>query len=325
MAQADLLSQDEVDALLHGVDAGVVETETDEPPKEGIQSFDFANQDRIVRGRMPTLEVINERFARQFRVSLFNQMRRTAEISVGGVDMVKFSEYVQRLLVPTSLNMVRVKPLHGTALFVFDPNLVFVLVDCFFGGDGSYHAKIEGRDFTETETRVVHLVLEQAFGDLKDAWSGLMDVDFEFVSSDVNPQFANIVSPSEVVVVSSFHIEMEGGGGDLHVTMPYSMLEPMREMLDAGLQSDRGEIDNRWVNTLRAEIESARVELCSVLTETQIKVRDLLALKPGDVIPVDVPELVVVTAESIPIFRGKLGVSGGSVAIRMVKTIESTA
>jgi flagellar motor switch protein FliM len=322
MSYNELLSQDEVDALLHGVDSGEIETETDQPPEGGVAAFDFANQDRIVRGRMPTLEIINERFARQFRVSLFNQLRRSAEISVSGVEMIKFSEYLHRLLVPTSLNLTKVNPLRGNALFVFDPHLVFSVVDCFFGGDGKYHAKIEGRDFTPTELRVVHILLIQAYRDLADAWSGVMPLEFEFVNSEVNPQFANIVSPSEVVVVSGFHIELEGGGGDLHVTMPYSMLEPMRELLDAGLQSDRGEVDNRWTQALQEEMEAAEVTLSSVLTETQLSLRKLLDIKAGDIIPIDMPDLVTVRAEDVPIFRGQLGVSRGSLAVKMAEPIK---
>lgn len=321
MAINDLLSQDEVDALLHGVSSGDVETEDDKAPPGTVQSFDFASHDRIIRGRMPTLEIINERFARQYRISLFNQLRRSAEISVAGIEMAKFSEYIHRLLVPTSLNLVKVNPLRGTALFIFDPNLVFSVVDCFFGGNGSYHAKIEGRDFTPTEIRVIRILLDQAFKDLSQAWSGLLKVEFEFLNSEVNPQFANIVSPSEVVVVSSFHIELEGGGGDLHVTMPYSMLEPMRELLDAGVQSDRGEVDERWSRALREEMEMAEVGLSSILVETQLMMREVLALKAGDVIPIDMPELATVRAEGIPILRGKLGVSRGDLAVKVVEPV----
>jgi len=200
----DLLSQDEIDALLHGVSNGDVETEGEEAEEEGIAPFDFASQDRIVRGRMPTLEMINERFARYFRISLFNKLRRNAEISVNGVQMMKFAEYVHSLYVPTSLNMVRMHPLRGTGLFVFDPKLVYIIVDNYFGGEGRFHTKIEGREFTPTELRIVHNILEIAFHDMKEAWAPVMEVDFEFNSSEVNPHFANIVSPSEVVVVSSF-------------------------------------------------------------------------------------------------------------------------
>ena len=212
MAVNDLLTQDEIDALLHGVGSGDIETESDGGPTDGSpRSYDFTSQDRIVRGRMPTLEMINERFARHFRIGLFNMMRRNADISVGGVQMLKFSEYMHSLFVPTSLNMVHVKPLRGTALFVLDPKLVYIVVDNFFGGEGRFHTKIEGRDFTPTEQRVIQMILDIAFKDLKEAWAPVLPVTFEYLRSEVNPQFANIVSPSEVVVVNTFHVELDGG------------------------------------------------------------------------------------------------------------------
>jgi flagellar motor switch protein FliM len=174
------------------------------------------------------------------RISLFNMMRRTAEVSINGVQMLKFGEYVHTLFVPTSLNMVRFRPLKGTALITMEARLVFILVENFFGGDGRYHAKIEGREFTPTERRIIQMLLKLVFEDYKDAWAPVMDVGFEYLDSEVNPAMANIVSPTEVIVVSSFHIELDGGGGDFHVAMPYSMLEPIRELLDAGCRATRG-------------------------------------------------------------------------------------
>ncbi len=317
----DLLSQEEIDALLHGVGSGDVETETDEGPEGEVQQYDFTSQDRIVRGRMPTLEMINERFARYFRISLFNMLRRQAEIAIGGVQMLKFSEYVHSLFVPTSLNLVKIPPLRGTALFVFDPKLVFSAVDNYFGGDGRFHAKIEGREFTPTEQRVIQRMLEQAFTDLKQAWKPVLEIDFDYQNSEVNPQFANIVSPTEVVVVSTFHIELEGGGGALHVTMPYSMVEPIRDLLDAGVQSDRSEVDERWRIAIREEMKSAEVEVSSTLTQVTLSMGELMDLKPGDVIPIDMPETVTVRAEGIPVFRGRLGTSNGMRAIKITEQV----
>ncbi|WP_019626146.1 flagellar motor switch protein FliM [Thioalkalivibrio sp. ALJT] len=319
MAQTDILSQDEIDALLHGVDEGEVETEDPYPSDGEARDFNFATQDRIVRGRMPTLEMINERFARQLRVRLFNLLRRSADISVAGTRIAKFSEYMHSLFVPTSLNLVRAHPLHGTGLFVFDPKLVFILVDNFFGGDGRYYTRIEGRDFTPMEMKVVHGVLEGAFEDMQKAWEPVMELRFEFLNSEVNPQFANIVSPTEIVVISEFHIELDGGGGNLHVTMPYSMIEPIREQLDTGIQSDRSDVDQRWMNALQQEIQSAEVEISSVLTEAELTVRELLDIQPGDIIPVDLPEKIVLHVEDIPMFRGKFGVSNGMNAFQVLE------
>ncbi len=322
MSVNDLLSQEEIDALLHGVNSGDVETDSGAAVDAGeLKNYDFAVEDRIVRGRLPTLEMINERFARYFRITLFNMLRRSAEISVGGIQMLKFSEYVHSLFVPTSLNLVKMPPLRGTSLFVLDPKLVFILVDNFFGGDGKYHAKIEGREFTPTELRIVHMMLEQVFKDFKEAWAPVIDLDFEYINSEVNPQFANIVSPTEVVVVTTFNVELDGGGGQLHVTMPYSMIEPIRDLLDAGVQSDRSEIDQRWVHALREEVKMARVEVSCHFTEVEMSLRDIMTMKQGDIIPIEMPKSVSLSSSGIPIFRGVFGESHGNKAVKITSTV----
>ena len=319
MAVQDLLSQDEIDALLHGVDDGLVQTETAAEPGS-VKSYDLTSQDRIVRGRMPTLEMINERFARYTRISMFNMLRRSADVAVGGVQVMKFGEYVHSLYVPTSLNLVKIKPLRGTALFILDAKLVFKLVDNFFGGDGR-HAKIEGREFTPTELRVVRMVLEQAFIDLKEAWQAIMEVNFEYINSEVNPAMANIVGPSEAIVVSTFHIELDGGGGDLHVTMPYSMIEPVREMLDAGFQSDLDDQDERWVKALREDLLDVDVPLSATVARRQLRLRDILHMQPGDVIPVELPEELIMRANGVPSLKVKLGSHKGNLALQVVEPI----
>lgn len=322
MSASELLSQDEIDALLHGVDDGDVETENDLELHDGVsREFDFTSHDRIVRGRMPTLEMINDRFARSLRISLFNMLRRQTEISVSGVQMLKFSEYLHSMFVPTSLNIVKIHPLRGSALCVFDPKLVFIIVDNYYGGVGR-HAKIEGREFSATERRVVSLVLEAAFKDLEDAWKPVLNVKFEFTNMEVNPQFANIVSPTEVVVVSSFHIELDGGSGDFQVTIPYSMVEPIRDLLDAGIASDISDKDERWGISLREEINVAEVEMSSTLTEVEMPLIDVLNLREGDILPITMPEKVTLRAEDIPVLRGKLGESKGSKAIKVIEIVE---
>ena len=322
MSVNDLLSQDEIDALLHGVDNGDVDTGDDFKAKDGVaRNFDFASHDRIVRGRMPTLEMINERFARRFRITLFNLLRRSAEISVGGVQMMKFSEYLHSMFVPTSLNICRVRPLRGSALCVFDPKLVFIIVDNYYGGVGR-HAKIEGREFSATEQRVIDIVLKDAFNDLVEAWKPVMPINFEFINMEVNPQFANIVSPTEVIVVSTFHVELDGGGGDFMVAMPYSMLEPIREILDAGVQSDTSEKDERWAYALREDIKKANVSLSSTLTEVKLTLRDVMNFKAGDVIPIDMPKEVVLEAEGVSLFKGQYGVHNGNMAIKITSQVE---
>jgi len=240
----EILSQDEVDALLKGV-LGESEDEGAQEEDTGVRSYDIGKQERIVRGRMPTLEIINERFARMFRIGLFNFMRRSAEISVSPVKVLKYSEFVRNLVVPTNLNLVRFKPLRGTALFIFDPNLVFLIVDNLFGGDGRFHMRVEGRDFTPTEQRVIQRLLEVALVEYKKSWDPVHPLDFEYVRSEMNPQFANVATPSEVVVVTTFNVELGDGGGDFHVCTPYAMIEPIRDLLSSSMQGERLEVDDR--------------------------------------------------------------------------------
>lgn len=319
---SDLLSQDEIDALLHGVDE-VEEEEIDEGGEISSSAieYDFSSQDRIVRGRMPTLEMVNERFARHMRVSLFNMMRRSAEVSINGIQMIKFGEYIHTLFVPTSLNMVRFRPLKGTGLITMEARLVFILVDNFFGGDGRYHAKIEGREFTPTERRIIQMLLKIIFEDYKEAWGPVMDVSFEYLDSEVNPAMANIVSPTEVVVISSFHIELDGGGGDFHVALPYSMLEPIRELLDAGVQSDKEDTDLRWSKALRDEIMDVKVSLTTHMLEVQMPLDRVMELEQGDIIPIEMPEYITILIEGLPTFRSKMGRSRDNIALKVIEKI----
>ncbi|XOV79261.1 MAG: flagellar motor switch protein FliM [Aestuariibacter sp.] len=318
---SDLLSQDEIDALLHGVDEVEEEDVEESEMSSSAIEYDFSSQDRIVRGRMPTLEMVNERFARHMRVSLFNMMRRSAEVSINGIQMIKFGEYIHTLFVPTSLNMVRFRPLKGTGLITMEARLVFILVDNFFGGDGRYHAKIEGREFTPTERRIIQMLLKIIFEDYKEAWGPVMDVSFEYLDSEVNPAMANIVSPTEVVVISSFHIELDGGGGDFHVALPYSMLEPIRELLDAGVQSDKEDTDLRWSKALRDEIMDVKVALTTHMMDLTLPLETIMNMQDGDIIPIEMPEHITVLIEGLPTFRSKLGRSREYMALKIVEKI----
>ena len=317
----DILSQEEVDALLRGV-TGETEESAAEGDGEGVRSYDIGRQERIVRGRMPTLEIINERFARNFRLGLFNLIRRTAEISVGPVTVIKYSEFVRNLIVPTNLNMVHVQPLRGTALFVLDPNFVFLVVDNLFGGDGRYHMRVEGRDFTATEQRIIQKILEVIFEEMQKAWESIFPVKFEYVRSEMNTQFANIATPTEVVVVNTFNIELGSGGGDFHVCMPYSMIEPIRDQLTSTMQADRAEADERWVHQMTLQVQDAEVELIANLGKTAVTLRQILELKQGDVISLDVPDAVVAQVDGIPLFQCQYGQKNGQLALKIDRVLQ---
>lgn len=316
----DLLTQEEIDALLHGVED--LPEEESSIPLGDVRLYDLTTQDRIVRGRMPTLEMINERFARYLRMSLFNLLRRSATVDVAGLRIQKFGEYLRHLLVPTSLNMVKFRPLRGTGLVIFDARLVYTLVDNFFGGDGR-HAKIEGREFTPTEQRVIQLMLDRVFSDLMEAWKPVKPLELEYVGSEVNPAMANVVTPSEVVVVCSFHIDLDGGAGDLHITIPYSSIEPIRDVLDAGLQTDTEDKDERWEQVLQNDVKNAKVDLECEVASTVVTLGDIVALQKGDVIPVDLPKEHQVTANGVPIFTCQLGEHKGNLAFQLKRWLRS--
>lgn len=316
----DILSQEEVDALLRGV-TGEDEDDDGAQDSQGVRSYDIGRQERIVRGRMPTLEIINERFARNLRIGLFNFIRRNAEISVGPVRVQKYSEFIRNLVVPTNLNLVHVKPLRGTGLLIFDPDLVFLIVDNLFGSDGRYHVRVEGRDFTPTEQRIIRRLLEVVFTECQKAWEPVHPIEFVYLRSEMNTQFANIATPTEVVVAMTFHIELGAGGGDFHICLPYSMVEPIRDVLSSTMQADRTEVDNRWVSLMRHQVQAAEVELVATLAQTKVTLGQILNLKNGDVVMLDVPELVVVDVSGIPVLDCHYGTVQGRYALKVDKVL----
>lgn len=317
MSGNDILEQDEIDALLHGVDSGAVDTKPVEDPGVAKQ-YDFSTQTRIVRGRMPTLEMINERLARKLRLSLFSMLRRSPDIIVEGISTPKYSEYMPTLSVPTSLNLIKFQPLAGSGMMIFEARLVFTLIDAFFGGTGRY-AKIEGRDFTPTENHLIEMLMEQVVAATQDAWAALLPVKIELINREMNPHFANIVSPTEIVVVSKFKVDIDGKGGEIHVVLPYAMLEPLKDTLRAGMQSDRADREERWSQILRNELEESEVEVITQLGSASTTLGKLIDFKPGDVIPIEFDGHVTVIADEVPLFWGELGQQRGKQVVRVAQ------
>ena len=315
----DFLSQDEVDALLKGVTG-----EEDAPAEEssadgGVKSYELGRQERIVRGRMPTMELINERFARYLRIGLFNYMHRSTEISVGPIRVQKYSEFVRNLVVPTNLNLIQVKPLRGTGLLVFDPSLVFLVVDNMFGGDGRFHTRVEGRDFTPTEQRIIQGMLNVVFSEYERAWKPVFEVKFEYVRSEMNTQFANIATPSEIVVAITFTVELSGNSAEMHICLPYSMVEPIRDVLYSTMHSEQAASDKRWTGLLTQQLQLADVELVADLGTADVTLRDIVHLKTGDVIPLNIAEKIKAAVDGIPVMECSYGVRNGVYALTIDK------
>jgi len=319
----DFLSQDEIDALLKGAGEEPDEAAAAADSKE-VRPYNLATQERIVRGRMPTLEIINERFARQLRIGLFNFMRRTAEISVGPIRIIKYQEFIRNLVVPTNLNMVQVKPLRGTSLFIFDPNLVFLVVDNLFGGDGRFHVRIEGRDFTQTEQRIIQKLLGVVFEEYEKAWKPVYEVKFEYLRAEMNTQFANIVTPNEVVVVTTYNIEFGSTSGEFHICLPYSMIEPIRDLLYSSMQGDRLEVDKRWLRLLSQQVQVAEVELVATLGQAESTLGRIMQMKAGDIIPLAIPEAITAAVDGIPVMECRYGLFNGQYALKVDKMLHSS-
>ena len=319
-----ILAQDEVDALLRGLSGGDIEAETDEPFNDsGIVSFDLANQDRIIRGRMPVLEIVNDRFARLCTNALSNTLRKRVELNLLSVDMTKFGDFMRSLPVPTSINIFKMEPLRGNALAIVDARLVFALVESFFGGQGS-QPKIEGREFTRIEQAIVEKVIRIVLENMQESWRPVHDISLEIVRSEINPQFAAIVPPSDVVVVIAFEVELETAIGALTICLPYATIEPIRSKLHASFQTERLEVDHIWVSRLKERLLETPVELKVNLGEAKLTGNQLVRLKAGDVIllDTDTDQLLEVTMAGVTKFWGICGAVKGNMALQIIKEEE---
>jgi flagellar motor switch protein FliM len=270
---------------------------------------------------MPTLELINERFARYLRIGLFNYMHRNAEVSAGPIKVQKYAEFVRNLVVPTNLNLITAKPLRGTGLVVFDPNLVFLVVDNMFGGDGRFHSRVEGRDFTPTEQRIIRGMLDVVFTEYVRAWAPVFKLQPEFIRSEMNSQFANIATPSEVVVATSFSIEFGGSQAEMHICFPYSMLEPIRDLLYSSMQSDHLTSDRRWIKLLTRQLQNAEVELTCAFGTARVSLRDIVDMRVGDVIPLAVQPVLQAEVDGVPVFECRKGTRNGRYALRVERFV----
>ena len=320
---AEILSQDEVNALLRGISSGAIESEKKEENVGGIRPYDLTSQDRIVRGRMPTLEIINERFARLLRNDLTSALRKVAEITATSVDMQKFGEFLKNIPLPTSLTIFKMPPLRGYAIFVLDSRLVYNLIDIFFGGTTDLHVKIEGRDFSPIENKLIKKITDIAFNALKTAWTPVSPIDIEFQRSEINPQFATIVTPTEVVIISRFEVDIEGAVSKFMICIPYSMVEPIKEKLYSGFQSEQLEVDHRWIERFKERLKESELNIRIDVGKTSISSRDFLKIKKGDVIVLDkrIEDPLVVDIENLPKFIAYPGKINNNIAVKIISDI----
>jgi flagellar motor switch protein FliM len=316
------LSQDEVDALLEGVTGESQKLDRHDEATDAIRNYDLANQERIVRGRMPTLEIINERFARNLRIGLFNFMRRSPEVSVGPVRVIKYSAFLRDIVVPTNINIITMHPLRGNGLVIFDPKLVFCVIDSLFGGTGKLHFRIEGRDFSPTEQRIIQRMMQVTLDEYVKAWGALFRFQFTHLRSEMHTQFANIASPSEIVVATTFNLEIGETGGEIHLCFPYASLEPIRDILYSTVQADGQEPDHRWLRKLTNQVQSADVELTAELAEARITIGQLLKLQVGDFIALPLKEVVPVKVDQVPLIEARFGTINNRIALKVERMLK---
>ena len=315
------LSQEEVDALLEGVTGESQKLVEEDHERGDVRAYNISSQERIVRGRMPTMEIVNERFARNLRVGLFNFIRRSPEISVGPVTVQRYSAFLRELAVPTNFNIVAIRPLRGSGLIVCEPALVFGVIDTLYGGIGKFQSRIEGRDFSATEQRVINRMIDVITAEYKKAWNGIYPLELEYQRSEMQPQFANIATPSEIVISTSFQLEIGEITGAIHFCMPYASLEPIRDVLYSSTQGDSIEVDRRWVNVLTQEIQAAEVTLVAELARADATVEQLMAMKPGDFIELDRRQRIEITVEGVPVFECQYGTHNAKYAVRIEKCL----
>ncbi len=315
------LSQEEVDALLEGV-TGESQKTVEEAAEQGeVRLYNISSQERIVRGRMPTMEIVNERFARNLRQGLFNFIRRSPEISVGPVSVQRYSAFLRELAVPTNFNIVAIRPLRGSGMIVCEPSLVFGVIDTLFGGIGKFQTRIEGRDFSATEQRVINRLVNVITEEYKKAWKGIYPLELDYQRSEMQPQFVTIATPSEIVISTSFQLEIGDIAGSIHFCFPYSTLEPIRDVLYSSTQGDSVEVDKRWVNVLTREIQAAEVTLVAHLATADATVERLLSLKKGDFIELERESRIQATVDGVPIFECNYGTHNAKYAIRIEKAL----
>lgn len=317
-----ILSQEEVDALLKGLSGGAIETDkADSIDPNEVIIYDLTNQDRIIRGRMPALEMTNERFARIFRASLSSLLRKVISISTISLETLKFGEFLKTLPVPTSLHIFRMEPLRGSAIAVIESRIIFTLVDVLCGGMGRESYRVEGREFTAIETNLIRKVVFNALSDLEKAWKALLEINISYQRSEINPQFAQIVPLTDVVVVMNFEIEMEYSSGIMCICIPYSTLEPIREKLQGGFLSEQLEVDKEWAKRFAQGLLESKVDMMVELGRTEVELKKVLEMKVGDVVMLDqfATDPLPVYVEGIMKFRGHPGVYKGNHALQITK------
>ncbi|EMR6449504.1 flagellar motor switch protein FliM [Enterobacter cloacae] len=316
------LSQDEIDRLLNA-DVESSDDLHNSRPDAGIKPYDPHTQRRVIRERLHSLEIINERFARQFRMGLFNLLRRSPDITAGNIKIQPYHEFARNLPVPTNLNLLHLNPLRGTSLMAFSPGLVFMAVDNLFGGDGRFPTKADGREFTPTEQRVIHRMLSMAREAYEFAWSSIYKIKTEYIRSEIQVKFTNITSsPNDVVVTTPFSVEIGSHRGEFNICIPFSTIEPLRELLSNPPMDNSRHEDSHWRGLLASQMRETELELTARFADIGTRLSRVMQMKKGDIIALDKQEFIEASVGGVPVFTARYGAVNNQYALKVEQMIQ---
>ncbi len=315
-----ILSQNEVDSLLNAVRSGEVEVEGGVGPSGNLQKYDFTQQRKLVRARMPGLKIIFDRFQRSYRQTLSSLVRKVVTVEYLQTEMQRYGEWISNLPVPSCLTILRMSPLIGQAIVSLEPAFVYSLIDNIFGGGRSGSLKKKEGDFTSIELKLIQRLVQYCTTDLEAAWRTIHELNFEFVRTDMNPEYVSIVAPSDVVVVTDISINFEDVSSKLQFVIPLFALDPMKTLLTDHTYVEQSQPNPNWKIWLTESIRRAKAEFSVTLGQTEISMGDVLSLKVGDTIQLDqyVSEPIPMMLEGVPKFQVQLGTHCGQQAVQVV-------
>jgi flagellar motor switch protein FliM len=290
-----------------------------------VRKHDLAAEDSTLGVNVASLDMINERFIRLFRLGMLEVLRTSPRMNPTRTQIVRFGDYLKDLKAPLSVNIVRMSPLRGYAMVVIEPTVVFSSLDSFFGGFGRGVGQLPpGRLFTPTETRIIKIILQVFFRSFKEAWSPLTPVDFEHISSEINPQFAQIVDENDLVILSRFESEATSqGSGFVDMVIPYVALKPVRDLLRSRVQTGDGneDSDKVWRAQLSDAVHDAELEMQVLLGKLSVSLQQLQTMQPGDILPFKKSDFARVMVQDMPVYDVEVGDMGGQVAIKVVNAV----
>ena len=322
-----VLTQNEVDALLKGLSKGKIKVKKEEKPEQkqsqdSLTKWDFSKHAKVKRQRMPVLEMIADRFSKDVRPAMSILLKQDIEVTTEGVKSERYGDFIKTLPLPSSINIFQMPPLKGQGLLVIDPNLAFQVVGNYFGGTSRFNTKVEGREFTSIEQMVIKKFIDIIFKHLASVWKTVYPVEFKYMRTETNPQYVTIISPTDTMIVIEFSVEVDNVQNKFFFCLPYFAIEPIKEKLYGGTEAI--EIDPHWSSRLRDKVMTIPLNITGVMGYTDLMLSDVVKLKRGDIIKLDARESepIEVLVEGIPKFMARIGVMDSNYSLEILAAIK---